>query len=71
MPDVPVSRFVLTIRGGKKKGLLVNTQNLCVRKQFAKLNLTAQNGKKLTKKKLKLRTPCKKKKKRGGAKGSR
>ena len=62
---------MLTIRGGKKKGLLVNSQNLCARKQFAKLNLTAQNGKKLTKKKLKLRTPCKKKKKRGGAKGSR
>ena len=71
VPDVPVSRFVLTIRGGKKKGLLVNSQNLCARKQFAKLNLTAQNGKKLKKKKLKLRTPCKKKKKRGGAKGSR
>lgn len=70
VPDVPVSRFVLTIRGGKKKGLLVNSQNLCARKQFAKLNLTAQNGKKLKKKKLKLRTPCKKKK-RGGAKGSR
>jgi hypothetical protein len=72
VPDVPVSRFVLTIRGGKKKGLLVNSQNLCARKQFAKLNLTAQNGKKLKKKKLKLRTPCKKRsKKRGGAKGSR
>jgi hypothetical protein len=69
VPDVPVSRFVLTIRGGKKKGLLVNSQNLCARKQFAKLNLTAQNGKKLKKKKLKLRTPCKKK--RGGVKGSR
>jgi hypothetical protein len=70
VPDVPVSRFVLTIRGGKKKGLLINSQNLCARKQFAKLNLTAQNGKKLTKKKLKLRTPCKKKK-RSGAKVSR
>jgi hypothetical protein len=70
VPDVPVSRFVLTIRGGKKKGLLVNSQNLCARKQFAKLDLTAQNGKKLTKKKLKLRTPCKRKK-RSGAKGSR
>ena len=73
MPDVPVSRFVLTIRGGKKKGLLVNSQNLCARKQFAKLDLTAQNGKRVTNKKLKVRTPCKKhkKKKRGGAKGSR
>ena len=71
VPDVPVSRFVLTIRGRQEKGLLINSRNLCARKQFAKLNLTAQNGKKLTKKKLKLRTPCKKKKKRGGAKGSR
>jgi hypothetical protein len=72
VPDVPVSRFVLTVRGGKKRGLLINSRNLCARKQFAKLDLTAQNGKKVTKKKLKVRTPCrKKKKKRGGAKGSR
>ena len=71
VPDVPVSRFVLTIRGGKKKGLLVNSRDLCARKQFAKMDLTAQNGKRVTKKKLKVRTPCKKKKKRGGAKGSR
>jgi hypothetical protein len=71
VPDVPVSRFVLTIRGGKKKGLLVNSRDLCAHKQFAKLNLTAQNGKKVSKKKLKIRTSCKKKKKRGGAKGSR
>ena len=73
VPDVPVSKFVLTIRGGKKKGLLINSQNLCARKQFAKLDLTAQNGKRVTNKKLKVRTPCKKhkKKKRGGAKGSR
>jgi hypothetical protein len=70
VPDVPVSRFVLTIRGGKKKGLLINSQNLCAHRQFAKLDLTAQNGKRLTKKKLKFRTPCKKhkrpKKHRGG-----
>ena len=61
VPDVPVSKFVLTVRGGKKKGLLVNSQNLCARKQFAKLNLKAQNGKQLKKKKLRVRTPCKKK----------
>jgi hypothetical protein len=65
VPDVPVSRFVLTIRGGKKKGLLINSRDLCARKQFAKLDLSAQNGKHLTKKKLKLRTPCKKRR-RGG-----
>jgi hypothetical protein len=74
VPDVPVERFTLTIRGGKKKGLLINSQNLCARKQFAKLNFSAHNGKKLTKKKLKVRTACKKKKKkkkRGGAKAGR
>jgi hypothetical protein len=65
VPDVPVSRFVLTIRGGKKKGLLINSRDLCARKQFAKLDLSAQNGKHLTKKKLKLKTPCKKRR-RGG-----
>jgi hypothetical protein len=64
VPDTPVSRFVLTIRGGKKKGLLVNSQDLCRRKQFAKLNLKAQNGKQVKKKRLKVRTSCKKKKKK-------
>jgi hypothetical protein len=70
VPDVPVSKFVLTVRGGKKKGLLVNSQNLCARKQFAKLNLKAQNGKQLKKKKLRVRTPCKKKR-RGAKAGGR
>jgi hypothetical protein len=63
VPDVPVSEFVLTIRGGKKKGLLVNSRNLCARKQFGKLDLTAHNGKRLVKKKLRVKTPCKKRKK--------
>ena len=61
----------MTIRGGRKKGLLVNSRPLCAHKQFAKLDLSAQNGKQLTKKNLRIRTPCKKKKKkRGGAKVS-
>ncbi len=29
LPDAPVSRFVLTLRGGKKRGLLVNSDNIC------------------------------------------
>ncbi len=29
VPDVPVSKFVLTVKGGKKRGLLVNSSNLC------------------------------------------
>lgn len=32
VPDVPVSKFVLTLRGGKK-GLLVNSRNQCPRKR--------------------------------------
>jgi hypothetical protein len=32
VPDVPVTKFVLTLRGGKR-GLLVNSQNQCPRKR--------------------------------------
>jgi hypothetical protein len=53
VPDVPVSKFVLTMQGGKK-GLLVNSRNLCTHEYFSKLNLLAQNGKHLRKKKLPL-----------------
>jgi hypothetical protein len=35
VPDVPVSKFVLTLRGGRK-GLLVNSRNLCPRKKGEK-----------------------------------
>lgn len=59
VPDVPVRKFVLKMSGGKH-GLLVNSRNLCDKRAFSFLNLKAQNGKKLKKKKLPLRTPsCK------------
>ncbi len=29
LPDAPVSRFELILRGGKKRGLLVNSDNIC------------------------------------------
>jgi hypothetical protein len=48
VPDAPVSKFVLEMQGGNKKGLLVNSENVCRRKQKAEVNLTAQNGKVLT-----------------------
>jgi hypothetical protein len=67
VPDVPVSKFVLTMKGGKK-GLLVNSRDLCAHPNYSVLNFKAQNGKKLKKKKLPLRvTGCKgaKKKHRG------
>ncbi len=61
VPDVPVSKFVLRMKGGKK-GLLVNSQNLCGRKNHSILKFKGQNGKKLKVKKLPLQTPsCKRK----------
>ena len=63
VPDVPVSEFLLTIRGGKGGGLLVNSRDLCKGKQFARVELGGQNGKQILTKKQRLKTPCKKKKK--------
>jgi hypothetical protein len=57
VPDVPVSKFVLTMKGGKK-GLLVNSRDLCDRPNFSFLNFKAQNGKQLRKKRLPLRVPA-------------
>jgi hypothetical protein len=53
VPDVPVSKFVLTMKGGKK-GLLQNSRNLCTHRYFSRLNFLAQNGKHLRKKRLPL-----------------
>lgn len=65
-PDVPVSKFVLTMNGGKR-GLLVSTQNLCSRRFNSKATLSSQNGKRVRNKKLKLRVPaCKGKRKKRG-----
>ena len=57
VPDVPVSKFVLTMKGGKR-GLLVNSRDLCARPSFSFINFKAQNGKQLKKKKLPLRVPA-------------
>jgi hypothetical protein len=45
IPDLPVSRFILDMQGGKK-GLIVNSRNLChkPRRNRAKANLRGQNG---------------------------
>ncbi len=42
-PDVPVSKFVLEMNGGKK-GLLVNSENICRRPQRAIVSYSAHNG---------------------------
>src|SRR5262249_50602760 len=64
VPDAAVKKFTLEMNGGKK-GLLINTSSLCNSKQFAKLNLKAQNGKQLKNNKLQIKTPCGGGKKKG------
>jgi hypothetical protein len=44
VPDAPVSKFVLTMQGGKK-GLVVNSRNLCAGKNRATVRFVGQNGK--------------------------
>ncbi|HEX3042996.1 MAG TPA: hypothetical protein VHP56_12990 [Solirubrobacterales bacterium] len=61
VPDVPVTKFVLTLPGGKK-GLLVNSRSLCAKPVRAIIKIKAQNGRKRNSKP-KLRTPCNGKKK--------
>jgi len=43
VPDAPVSKFVLEMKGGKK-GLLVNSEDICRKTQKASVSFTAQNG---------------------------
>jgi hypothetical protein len=44
VPDAPVSKFVLNMKGGKK-GLLVNNEELCRANPRARAEFTGQNGK--------------------------
>jgi hypothetical protein len=53
VPDVPVSKFTLKMKGGKKS-LLVNSTNTCAKPQRAKLNIKGQNGKQVKNKRFKL-----------------
>ncbi len=43
VPDAPVTKFTLEMKGGKKS-LLVNSRNLCKGTQRATVRLKAQNG---------------------------
>ena len=43
-PDAPFTKFVLNLQGGKK-GLLINSRNLCKAKPKAFARLVGQNGK--------------------------
>lgn len=44
VPDAPVSKFVLQLKGGKQ-GLLQNSANLCKVRPKAEVKMTGQNGK--------------------------
>jgi hypothetical protein len=44
VPDAPVSKFVLRLKGGKK-GLIENSRNLCSSRPTAKVQMQGQNGK--------------------------
>jgi hypothetical protein len=44
VPDAPVSKVVVQMQGGKK-GLIVNSRDLCASKNRAAVQLTGHNGK--------------------------
>jgi hypothetical protein len=68
-PDAPVSRFVLRMQGGKK-GLVVNSQNLCARKNRANARLKGQNGRRFNSRPVVRAVNCKKQRKGKKAKRS-
>ena len=47
VPDAPISKVVVNMQGGKK-GLIVNSRNLCGGKNHANVRLDAHSGKQLT-----------------------
>ncbi len=61
VPDAPVTRFVLNMKGGKKS-LLVNSINICKDTHQASVRMTGQNGRK-NDLQLPVLTGCKKKSK--------
>ncbi|HEX5763190.1 MAG TPA: hypothetical protein VFY04_08730 [Solirubrobacterales bacterium] len=63
VPDAAISKVVVRMQGGKK-GLIVNSRNLCTRKNRAHGRLDAHNGKRHTLRPLVRSTGCKKKKRR-------
>jgi len=69
VPDAPVSKFVLRLAGGKR-GLLQNTEDLCLKRPRASLRLDAQNGRRLITNKP-IGTSCKGKSKSGKRSGKR
>jgi hypothetical protein len=69
VPDAPVSKFVLSMQGGKK-GLLVNSRNLCKSVNKASVSFEGQNGKSAEATPV-LSNGCKKQARKGAAKNRR
>jgi hypothetical protein len=44
VPDAPIEKFVLEMKGGPKYSLLINSENLCKEPQKAIARFTAQDG---------------------------
>jgi hypothetical protein len=60
VPDAPVSRFELVLRGGRR-GILIVNGNPCRRNRIADVQMDGQNGKRADRG-VKIRMPCGKKK---------
>jgi hypothetical protein len=70
VPDAPLEKVVIELKGGKKYGLLINSENICKKKQVANASFTAQNGKKVNLTPV-ISNSCKGKKGGKGAKGGK
>lgn len=62
IPDAAISRFDLSLKGGKGGVLTVSNRSVCSGKQVAQLHVDGQNGK-LFDRGVTMKTPCAKKKK--------
>jgi hypothetical protein len=69
VPDQPVSSFTLKMQGGKK-GLLVNSRNLCKSVNKATANFTAQNGRVASSRPV-LQNSCKKSRENGAQRAAK
>jgi hypothetical protein len=68
VPDAPVEKFELQLKGGRKYSLLENSESLCAKPQKAIAHFTAQNGRVRQTKPL-IANDCRKKRKKNSGKG--
>jgi len=72
IPDLPVSRFILDMQGGRK-GLIVNSRNLCLKpkRNRARARLRGQNGRLSRTRPAVIALGCKKRRKGGERRAKR